>query len=264
MVVPAHAWALEQNDRRLVFASGPGAAMFAETGAFTVTRHQHPAWKVVLPVGGRAHVGPAAGRHVAGAGMIVPPQLAHTCASSSSYIALFLDPWTLRPAPGPTPLDNVAVRRILAALGRSRIDGGFGDGPDLAAARAELIALTGAGQRPLDPRTAYALRECTRTDPGARIGSLAAEVGLSPPRLRALVRASVGVPLVQLRQWARLRAAIAGLPRASVAEAAATAGFADQAHLARTARALLGRTPSSMTPSQRQEAPRGGGGGGGG
>nr|WTB28771.1 hypothetical protein OG781_03725 [Streptomyces sp. NBC_00830] len=50
-----------------------------------------------------------------------------------------------------------------------------------------------------------------------------------------------------LRQWARLRVAVAELPRESAAAAAAFAGFADQANFTRTARRLLGRTPSSIT-----------------
>jgi AraC-like DNA-binding protein len=241
-VASSRAWELEQNDRRLVFSSGPEATLFGETCAFSVTRHCHPAWKVVLPIGGHVEVGADGGRTIAAAGVIVPPQLAHTCAATSSYAALFIDPWLLRPEPGLTRLDKATARRIRAALGPSGIPA---TGADLAAAKAELIDLTGAGY-PLDPRVAHAVRESTRADPHVDIGAIAADVGLSPPRMRALVRASVGIPLVRLRQWSRLRAAIAGLPGESVAAAAASAGFADQAHLARTARNLLGRAPASI------------------
>ncbi|TDC27609.1 AraC family transcriptional regulator [Streptomyces sp. 8K308] len=174
--------------------------------------------------------------------MIVSPQLAHTCAASSSYAALFVDPWTLRPGLGLTRLDRAATRRILAALGPAGLPG---TGADLAAAKAELTDLAGGGYS-LDPRAAHAVRESTRADPRAHIGAIAADVGLSPPRMRALVRTSVGIPLVRLRQWSRLRAAIADLPGESVAAAAASAGFSDQAHLARTARNLLGRSPASI------------------
>ncbi|MGW3496551.1 helix-turn-helix domain-containing protein [Streptomyces sp. NPDC001020] len=145
---------------------------------------------------------------------------------------------------GLTRLDEAAAGRILAALGHTGVPD-TGSASDLSAVKAELTALIGAG-RALDPRVAHALCESTRADPRADVGSIAAGVGLSPPRMRALVRASVGVPLVRLRQWARLRAAIADLPRESVAAAAALAGFADQAHLARTARDLIGRAPASV------------------
>jgi hypothetical protein len=51
---------------------------------------------------------------------------------------------------------------------------------------------------------------------------------------------------VRLRQWARLRSAIAALGRTTPAVAAHDAGLTDQAHLARLSRALLGRTPGSI------------------
>ncbi|KJY41759.1 hypothetical protein VR41_11170 [Streptomyces sp. NRRL B-1568] len=100
---------------------------------------------------------------------------------------------------------------------------------------------------------AHAVQESTRAGSDAPISSIAADVGLSPTRLRTLVHASVGVPLTRLRQWARLRVAVADLPRESAASAAAVAGFADQAHFTHTARRLLGRTPASIrrSPSDR-------------
>ncbi|WP_280382553.1 helix-turn-helix domain-containing protein [Nocardia wallacei] len=60
------------------------------------------------------------------------------------------------------------------------------------------------------------------------------------------MRAEIGVPLASLRRWHRLRHAVMALPGGSVAAAAADAGFADQAHLARTARTMLGRSPTSL------------------
>lgn len=58
----------------------------------------------------------------------------------------------------------------------------------------------------------------------------------------------MGIPLSTLRQWARLRDALTAPPGTPLAVAAADAGFADQAHLTRTARALVGRTPGSLRP----------------
>ncbi|MBB3724857.1 helix-turn-helix domain-containing protein [Nonomuraea dietziae] len=203
---------------------GGGMTVFEENGPARVARHVHPVWKIVLP-----ERGPAVAGRISGAGLLVPPQLAHTAAVSSAYTALFVDPWLLRPRQEMTVLDERAVRRMRAALGSG-------------AALTELVTLAGPGPL-LDPRVAHALDLAADLLP---IDVIAAEVGLSPPRLRALVRASVGIPLVRLRQWARLRAAVTLLGLSSVASAAATAGFADQAHLARTSRALLGRTPVSL------------------
>ncbi|WP_211245968.1 helix-turn-helix domain-containing protein [Actinomadura oligospora] len=198
--------------------------MFSEARPFTVAEHRHPAWKVVLPWGGRVTVRPPGERPISAPGVIVPPQFAHACSTDSGFTALFIDAWLLPDALVPTPLDA------------STAEGLLGD-PSLAA----VAALMGPCPD-LDPRVACALRAA----PGTPLSDVAATVGLSAPRLRALVRDSVGIPLVRLRRWARLRAAVTELPRASVATAAADAGFADQAHLTRTARDFLGRTPASL------------------
>ncbi|MFE7723748.1 helix-turn-helix domain-containing protein [Nocardia rhizosphaerihabitans] len=129
-------------------------------------------------------------------------------------------------------------RRLLDALALGADLAGI---PDLAALRAEAVACGGAGAG-LDPRVAFALDHLD----AASLTELAHSIGLSAPRLRGLVRAQLGVPLARLRRWDRLRQAVVALPDGSVADAAARADFADQAHLTRTARELVGRTPSSL------------------
>ncbi|WP_231627087.1 helix-turn-helix domain-containing protein [Streptomyces apocyni] len=202
--------------------------MFAETSAATVARHRHPAWKVVLPVGGHVTVG-----EMAAAGVLVPPQLDHACATSSAFVAVFLEPWCVRPGLGLSRLESSTVRRLLDALGEDM---------DLAALHREVSTVTGEAPV-IDPRVAHAVRVCGQAK---QLDAVATEVGLSPPRLRALVRSTVGVPLARLRQWRRLRTAVAALPGSTPASAAAVAGFADQAHLTRVTRELSGRTPGSL------------------
>jgi AraC-like DNA-binding protein len=59
--------------------------------------------------------------------------------------------------------------------------------------------------------------------------------------------------------WRRLRTAILDLPAKPIALAAVDAGFADQAHLTRTATRLVGQTPGDLarlldaTPHRRQD-----------
>lgn len=218
--------------------------MFAESRPFDVALHRLPAWKTVLPIGGHAELLQPGRPLVAAPGLIVPPQLAHSCTATSPYIALFIDPWLLPPCPGPIRLDAGEVGRLLAALGTTDSDGP-GTDADPAAGYTELRALAGSPAR-LDPRVAHAVHLSTSSDPDMPITSIANEVGLSAPRLRALVRQDVGIALARLRRWGRLRTAIADLPDSTAALAAATAGFADQAHLTRTARDFIGRTPASL------------------
>lgn len=218
--------------------------MFAESRPFRVTPHRLPAWKTVLPIGGHAELLQSGRPLETAPGLIVPPQLAHSCTATSPYIALFVDSWLLPSCPAPVRLDAGEVRRLLAALGTTDSDGP-GTGVDLAAGYTELRALAGCPAR-LDPRVAHAVDLCTLRDPDVPITAIANEVGLSAPRLRALVRQDVGIALARLRRWGRLRTAIADLPDSTAALAAATAGFADQAHLTRTARDFIGRTPASL------------------
>lgn len=239
----SQAWFLEQNDRRALFASSSEVSLFGEDGPARVARHRHPAWKVLLPLDGYARVLLDRRPPVYGRGMLVPPQLVHRPSTSSGYVALFVPPWHVRRAGQLTPIPPRKVQRLLAALSVHDLQ----DTPDLDAARAELADLLGT-RRSLDPRLGHALSALEYTQ---RIDHLAADVGLSPPRLRALVKDKVGVSLVQLRQWRRLGIAIAHFRESSISTAAALAGFADQAHLTRITRRLTGRTPATIAaPSQ--------------
>ncbi|WP_246201709.1 helix-turn-helix domain-containing protein [Streptomyces alboniger] len=223
-----------------VLALAGDLAVFAESRAYEVAWHRHPAWKLVLPLGGHAVVGESVG-----AGVLVPPQYAHVCATSSAFVAVFVEAWCLRADPAsPTWLDGRAVRRLLDAA-----SSGTGGGLDAEALGTEAAAFAGA--RPgVDPRALHAVRASVRA---SRIDAVAAELGLSPARLRALVAAEIGVPLATMRQWRRLREAFGSLVGAGgaggaegIAGAAAEAGFADQAHLTRAARRFTGRTPGSL------------------
>ncbi|MGH4031475.1 helix-turn-helix domain-containing protein [Actinomycetota bacterium Odt1-20B] len=245
-------------DGRAVFvADDGGLTVFAEPEPYEVAAHRHPAWKVVLPLGGHVTVNGTAGASgvagvtrvsgAVGAGAVVPPGYAHTCGSSSGFVAVFLDPWLLRDGGAPQLLEPGRARRLLDALGDL-------DAPDPAAFRAELgRALAGPPPRAVDPRVPYAVAAAARS---GLLGEAAAEVGLSPVRLRALVRTEAGVPLSALRQWRRLAAAVGALldPVAGggIAGAATAAGFADQPHLTRTAGRLIGRTPASLHRTAKQ------------
>jgi AraC-like DNA-binding protein len=95
----------------------------------------------------------------------------------------------------------------------------------------------------LDPRLVTAL--ALLADSNISVPGLAAEIGLSPQRLRALSRRELGMPLTRWRVWSRLGKAVAALQSGMPpAEAAITAGFSDQAHFTRQMREMMGLTPS--------------------
>lgn len=87
----------------------------------------------------------------------------------------------------------------------------------------------------------------------ARIGEnlsveiLAAQVGLSVPRLVQLFKQSVGIPIRRYRQWHRLFVTALGVAGGhSLTDAAMAAGFTDSAHFSHTFRSLIGMKPSDL------------------
>jgi AraC-like DNA-binding protein len=84
--------------------------------------------------------------------------------------------------------------------------------------------------------------------------SLAADIGLSPQRLRALARQQLGMPLARWRVWTRLRRAAESLQSGrSLADAAIAAGFADQAHATRELKKVTGLTPARLREELRRD-----------
>ncbi|WP_336086173.1 helix-turn-helix domain-containing protein [Nocardia sp. SSK8] len=213
--------------------------LFAGTATGVVAVHRHPAWKLVLPLGAQPLelAGPAGRAELPG--VLIPPEWPHVCRVPGGFARLSIDAHLLGPRSEPVVLSGRDRRRLLDALA---VGAEVAGEPDLDAARAEVVALCG-GADGVDERVLLAVE---RLGEASSLAGLARSVGLSAPRLRGLTQAQVGVPLARLRRWERLRRAAAVLPTGTVAEAAAGAGFADQAHLARTARELAGRSPSSM------------------
>ncbi len=117
---------------------------------------------------------------------------------------------------------------------------------DTADAVVELTSLLGCKQPPraLDGRVREA-KERLIARPHLDAADLATEVGLSTSRLSHLFTAEMGVSMRRYALFRRLVAAFSlRAERSSLAEIAHAAGFADQAHLARTARRFLGQPAS--------------------
>jgi len=108
---------------------------------------------------------------------------------------------------------------------------------------------------PVDPRVARVAR-ALRREPSTKVGALAADLGVSRQYLRRLVRAHVGVTPKVLARIARLERVVPHLG-GPLARAAADAGYADQAHLSREFRALVGVSPSRFPFVQDGAPPAG-------
>ncbi len=122
---------------------------------------------------------------------------------------------------------------------------------DASAATRELVALL-PGARPLDEAVVAAARRVMATGGEAPIAALAQASALSPRQFRRRFTAAVGISPKELaRIWRLRRCALAALDASSVAaarwaELAAAHGFADQAHLVREFRHLLGLPPTAF------------------
>jgi AraC-like DNA-binding protein len=254
---------------RLVQASTPPARLrvgaysmvFQHLAGQSIEQHRHPAWKIIIPDAGQVVWKSGQRPVMKNAGVIFPPQLPHAAATAAQYALVLIDPWFLGLGPGhghALPLDPSAVEQI-----RNLWDQRNDSADDQARAtvaflrRRELLPNAVS----IDPRVAAALRDLPMAH---GIPHLAAAVGLSPSRLRALIRDQTGTPPAQLRLWQRLRAATVSLQQKPIAIAALDAGFADQAHLTRTATRLLGQTPgelanalSSVPTRHKSQAPKG-------
>ncbi|MBI2383864.1 MAG: helix-turn-helix transcriptional regulator [Gammaproteobacteria bacterium] len=201
------------------------------------------------------------GRHARLRGALVAPHARQSLDSrGGAMLVLHVDPdrpefrrIAPRLAGAPScPLPEALVERFvprLAAFRRAL--------PSCAGAEVllgELVAALADGPaRELDARIA-ALVERLRSDLPSRLelGALAAELGLSESRLMHLFKAQLGVPLRRFVLGLRLQNAMhlwgEGM---NLAELALDAGFYDQPHLIRTARAMVDELPSLLADPRR-------------
>jgi AraC-like DNA-binding protein len=232
-------WRLERNLRQVTFAQRRELIVFTETTSAQLSApHAHPAWTLLLPVdGGTVTVIADDAVRLHEDGVLLAPQCWYRAATDGPHVAVYANAWrwTRPDRMRPRTIGARAARRVLDALD---ID----NGTDLSAATVELTQLV--GRTAIDSRLAFVIEALPAAD---RLDGLAADVGMSPSRLRSLAREEIGVPLTQLRLWSRLARAISWLPYGPTAAAAAAAGFADQAHFTRTARRFLGRTPGGLS-----------------
>ncbi|MFJ7275609.1 helix-turn-helix domain-containing protein [Kitasatospora sp. NPDC098663] len=227
------------------FVVGAGYALYRGPLADS-TSHRHAAFQVaVAAAGDEVTIVDGAGVRHRGAAVVVAPMVWHRMAPVREVSAFFVDP-------------HCAFA--------DRLRAGCGDGVTVAPQWRDLVEedLRASGVLPsaeVDVRLWAAMEALT--DHRVALPGLAARVGLSPQRLRALARRQLGVPLARWRIWRRLaRAADALGEGRTLAEAALAGGFADQAHFSRQMREMTGLTPSAVLPVLRASGRAGGPAGG--
>ena len=171
------------------------------------------------------------------AALVVPPMQPHCLLATADVVTYFVEP-------------HCAFADRL----REYHGGGITAAPELHNLTEDDVRPAGhRGSDDLDPRLVQALN--TLADSDIALPELATEVGLSPQRLRALARQQLGMPLARWRVWTRLRRAAEALQRGqSLVDAATEAGFADQAHLTRQMREMMGLTPAALLPIVRSHS----------
>nr|WP_205625462.1 AraC family transcriptional regulator [Actinomadura atramentaria] len=218
------------------FAVGDGYALYrGAVGAGGA--HRHAAFQVAVAVDGEVAMDDASGVRHRGAALVVPPMVEHRLLPSRDLRTFFIEPHC-RFADG------------LRTFGGS----GLVVAPGLRGLREADVRPGGARpSRDLDGRLLAAMR--TLLDEPMPLPDVAARVGLSPQRLRALARAELGMPLARWRIWRRLaRSAEALRAGDALAVAAHAGGFADQAHFTREMRRMMGMTPAEAVRALRPSA----------
>ncbi|MFE9105494.1 helix-turn-helix domain-containing protein [Actinomadura geliboluensis] len=211
---------------RPYFTIGDGYALY-QGGVTEGSLHRHAAFQVAIAVRGEVAMDDASGTRHRDVALIVPPMVGHRLLQAQALRIFYVEP-------------HCAFADELRALC------GTGITPAPAMSGLSEEDVRAAGGRPsseLDGRLLEAMR--TLLDEQTSMPALAAQVGLSPQRLRALARTELGMPLTRWRIWRRLaRSAEALREGRPLSVAALAGGFADQAHFTREMRRMMGLTPA--------------------
>ncbi len=183
--------------------------------------------------------------------VLVPPGRPYATLSSGPRFGLLIHPVrdgrrVLVNTSGPTVLSGRIGEHVRGAAEALLSTPAGNDASD---AHGELLRALGSPLGSLLDRRVRMVLEALAFDPEpATLERLSLRTNLSSERLRHLVVESLDVGLRRLAQWYRFTNALTRMWQPErLAHIAAETGFSDQAHLARTTRALLGHPPSLRT-----------------
>jgi len=207
------------------------------------TRHAHHAAQIVMAPEG-LHIEDGEGARIHARAAVIPPGATHGHGACAQAALIYLDG------------DDRASRALARAASprcatwvRETLDVSIPRDPTPEMARALISAILAAVdlRQPPEPRHPATRRMCTYLDGSddVDLAKLSHEAGLSPRQMRHAFARDVGLPMRAYLRWKRLRRAIAAVEKgASLSAAAASAGFADSAHLSRVFREQFGMTPT--------------------
>ena len=203
------------------------------------TVHRHAAFQIVVGRPDTVDVRDAGGITHRAVALVVPPMTPHCLQATPDVLVFFVEP-------------HCAFADEL----RRHYGDGISAAPELHDLSEDDIRPVGnRDSDELDARLVLALNALVDSEIG--LPAVAARVGLSPQRLRALARGQLGMPLARWRAWTRLRRAAEALQRGqTLADAATAAGFSDQAHFSRQMREMMGLTPAALLPIVRSQSLR--------
>jgi AraC-like DNA-binding protein len=219
------------------YAFGTAGAAFRGSAADNMP-HAHVTLQIVASAAEPAILEQPGAGSKSGTHLLVRPGVIHTLQPVERVTLVFLEPQT------------ASARRLLELAP----PGDIVDLPDYLkpfltteVALADCLSrIEGEPLRTVDERLAAALAFLAEASGPRALARAAATAGVSPSRLRALAAAQLDAPLTAWVAWRRLERAGKALARgASLADAAADAGFADQAHLTRVTRQIFGITPGT-------------------
>ena len=203
------------------------------------TVHRHAAFQIVVGQPDTVEVDDAAGVTHRAAALVVPPMHRHCLQPTPDVLVFFVEP-------------HCAFADTL----RRRYGDAISAAPELRDLSEDDVRPVGnRDSDELDARLVLALNALADSD--IALPAVAAQVGLSPQRLRALAREQLGMPLARWRVWTRLRRAAEAVQGGqTLADAASAAGFSDQAHFSRQMREMMGLTPAALLPIVRNQSLR--------
>jgi AraC family transcriptional regulator len=238
-----------------------GCGFLGEGGGGPISPHSHYAIQLAIgmPTGLRVQFG-RHGEWQSCAAALVPSRATHSIDVNDCdfSVVLFIEP--------ETPEGKALSARLhgglevldadLVAVGTKRLERAWRVEKSYDAVKAVCLQLVReisqtAPREPSDPRVLAAVEYIRhRMDQAVLLSEVAKAANLSPGRFRHLFVEETGMPLRTYVLWRRLLHVWALLMNGeTLSTAAHAAGFADSAHLSRTARTMFGVAPSALQMS---------------